>query len=50
LGLLLNQMPYPSTDAPRVPQYGYVTPYSFDNTFGTPTFSNTIYSLPLSGW
>jgi hypothetical protein len=50
LGLLLNQMPYPSTGAPRVPQYGYVTPYSFDNTFGTPTFSSTFYWMPLSNW
>jgi hypothetical protein len=47
LGLMLNQMPYPAT-SPPVPQYGYVTPYQFDNTFGTPTFSNTFYAFPLS--
>ena len=43
LGLMLNQMPYPSTSASQVPQYGYVTPYSFDNTYGTPNFANLLY-------
>jgi hypothetical protein len=43
LGLMLNQMPYPSTSASQVPQYGYVTPYQFDNTYGTPNFANLLY-------
>ena len=50
LGLMLNQMPYPSTSASQVPQYGYVTPYSFDNTYGTPNSANIFYSWPLGGW
>jgi hypothetical protein len=47
LGLMLNQMPYPSTSATQVPQYGYVTPYSFDNTYGTPNFASLFYWFPL---
>ncbi len=40
---MLNQMPYPSTGQPPVPQYGYVAPYQWDNTYGIPTFSNIFY-------
>jgi hypothetical protein len=50
LGLMLNQMPYPSASATQVPQYGYVTPYLWDNTYGTPNSANLWYWLPLSGW
>jgi hypothetical protein len=45
LGLMLNQMPYPSNH-PAVPQYGYVTPYQFDHTFGVPASSNLFYPMP----
>jgi hypothetical protein len=47
LGLMLNQMPYPSTGQPPVPQYGYVAPYQWDNTYGIPTFSNIFYPMPV---
>jgi hypothetical protein len=40
LGLMLNQMPYPSTS----------TPYSFDNTYGTPNSANIFYGWPLGSW
>ncbi len=50
LGLMLNQMPYPSSSASQVPQYGYVTPYSFDNTYGTPNSANIFYGWPLGSW
>ncbi|HXY35241.1 MAG TPA: hypothetical protein VEI07_13505 [Planctomycetaceae bacterium] len=50
LGLMLNQMPYPSTSQSQVPQYGYVTPYSFDNTYGTPNSANIFYGWPLGAW
>jgi hypothetical protein len=49
LGLMLGQMPYPATGEPAVAQYGYVAPYLYDNTYGTPTSYNVIYSEPL-GW
>jgi hypothetical protein len=49
LGLILNQMPYPATGEPAVPQYGYVTPYQFDNTYGTPVSYQVYYGWPL-GW
>jgi hypothetical protein len=48
LGLMLNQMPYPSTGQPPVPQYGYVAPYQWDNTYGIPTFSNIFYPMPVA--
>jgi hypothetical protein len=47
LGLMLNQMPYPNTNPTPVPQYGYVTPYSFDRTYGTPSFSEMFYPMPV---
>jgi hypothetical protein len=47
LGLMLNQMPNPSTGQPPVPQYGYVAPYQWDNTYGIPTFSNIFYPMPV---
>ncbi len=50
LGLMLNQMPYPSASQSPVPQYGYVAPYTYDNTYGTPTSYNVLYSLPAGGW
>jgi hypothetical protein len=46
LGLMLGQMPYPATGEPPVAQYGYVAPYLYDNTYGTPTFYNVFYSQP----
>jgi hypothetical protein len=46
LGLMLGQMPYPATGEPAVPQYGYVAPYLYDNTYGTPTFYNMFYAQP----
>jgi hypothetical protein len=46
LGLMLGQMPYPATGEPPVAQYGYVAPYLYDNTYGTPTFYNMFYSQP----
>ena len=49
LGLMLGQMPYPATGEPPVAQYGYVAPYLYDNTYGTPTSYNVFYSEPL-GW
>jgi hypothetical protein len=49
LGLMLNQMPYPATGEPAVPQYGYVTPYLWDNTYGTPVSYQIYEGLPL-GW
>jgi hypothetical protein len=47
LALMLNQMPYPNTSQSPVPQYGYVTPYLFDNTYGTRSFTNTFYPAPV---
>jgi hypothetical protein len=49
LGLMLNQMPYPATGEPNVPQYGYVAPYQFDNTYGTPLSYSVYYGAPY-GW
>ncbi len=46
LGLILGQMPYPAAGEPPVAQYGYVAPYLYDNTYGTPTFYNMYYSMP----
>jgi hypothetical protein len=43
LALMLNQMPYPSASASQVPQYGYVTPYQWDRTYGVPSFTGTYY-------
>jgi hypothetical protein len=43
LALMLNQMPYPSASASQVPQYGYVTPYLWDRTYGVPSFTGTYY-------
>ncbi len=49
LGLLLNQMPYPASGSPNVPQYGYIAPYQFDNTYGTPLSYGVYYGIPY-GW
>jgi hypothetical protein len=50
LGLMLGQMPNGGSGGSQVPQYGYVTPYSWDRTFGTPNSANIFYEWPLGSW